>query len=105
MSQTGLLQHRPAGSSNTLPVTLLAVLTAVVLAALGLFFAANSGTPAALVTGDFVILAASLLAGTSCGRAARRGGANARAWTFMAAAAFIWAAGMAVYAFYGLANN
>jgi signal transduction histidine kinase len=88
-----------------LPVKWLAVLTAVVLAALGLFFAANSGTPAALVTGDFTILAASLLAGASCTRAARRGGANARAWTFMAAAAFTWAAGMAVYAFYGLANN
>ncbi|WP_455833650.1 response regulator [Pseudarthrobacter siccitolerans] len=105
MSQTGLQQHRPAGSSTTLPVKWLAVLTAIVLAALGLFFAANSGTPAALVTGDFTILAASLLAGASCTRAARRGGANARAWTFMAAAAFIWAAGMAVYAFYGLANN
>ena len=105
MSQTGLLQHRPAGSSTTLPVKWLAVLTAVVLAALGLYFAANSGSPGALVTGDFTILAASLLAGASCTRAARRGGANARAWTFMAAAAFTWAAGMAVYAFYGLANN
>jgi signal transduction histidine kinase/CheY-like chemotaxis protein len=81
------------------------VVTAVVLAALGLFFAANSGSPAALVTGDFVILAAALLAGASCALAARRGGPNARAWALMAGAAFIWAAGMAVYASYGLANN
>jgi signal transduction histidine kinase/CheY-like chemotaxis protein/HPt (histidine-containing phosphotransfer) domain-containing protein len=105
VSQTGLLQHRRAGSSNTLRMKWVAGLAATVLAALGLFFTINSGTPAALVTGDFVILAASLLAGASCARAALRGGANARAWTFMAAAAFIWAAGMAVYAYLGLANN
>lgn len=77
----------------------------LVLAALGLYFAANSGTPQALVTGDFLILAASLLAGASCTRAARQGGDNARAWTFMAVAVFVWAAGMAVYAYYGLAFN
>ncbi|WP_314194519.1 response regulator [uncultured Arthrobacter sp.] len=105
MSQTGLLQHRPAGSRNPVPVTWLAALTVIGLAAFGLFLAANSGAPAALVTGDFTILAASLLAGASCARAARRGDANARAWTFMSAAAFIWAAGMAVYASFGLANN
>lgn len=105
MSQTGLLQHRSAGSCNKAPVKWLAVLTVIGLAALGLFLAVNSGAPAALVTGDFTILAASLLAGASCARAARRGGANARAWTFMSAAAFIWAAGMAVYTSFGLANN
>ncbi|NUP59386.1 MAG: response regulator [Pseudarthrobacter sp.] len=70
-----------------------------------MFFATNSGSPVALVTGDFLILAASLVAAASCARAGARGGANAKAWTFMAAAAFVWAAGMAVYAFYGLANN
>ncbi|MFF2318351.1 response regulator [Arthrobacter sp. NPDC058097] len=105
MSQSGLLQHRPAGSRNKAPVKWTAVLTVIGLAALGLFLAVNSGTPAALVTGDVVILAASLLACVSCARAARRGGANARAWTFMSAAAFIWAAGMAVYTSFGLANS
>ncbi|HEU4668096.1 MAG TPA: response regulator [Arthrobacter sp.] len=106
MSQTGLLQHRPTGRSHKALRAWLAFLTtAAVLGALGLFLAANSGTPAALVTGDFLILAVSLLAAASCIRAAMRGGANARAWTLMAAALLMWAAGMAVYASYGLAND
>lgn len=105
MSQTGLLQHRSAGSRNKGPAKWMAGLTVIGLAALGLFLAVNSGSPAALETGDFVILAASLLAGVSCARAAGRADANARAWTFMSAAAFIWAAGMALYAYFGLANN
>ncbi|MFJ5861727.1 response regulator [Pseudarthrobacter sp. NPDC092439] len=82
-----------------------AALTVTALAALGVFFAANNGTAPAMVTGDFLILAASLLAGASCARAARRGGPNARAWALMAVAVFWWAAGMAVYAYYGLAYN
>ena len=105
MSQTGYLHHRRGGRRNILPVGWAAVLAAVGLGALGLFLGINSGGPAALVTGDFTILAASLLAGASCARAARRGGANAKAWTFMSVAAFIWAAGMAVYAYFGLAYN
>lgn len=105
MSQTGYLHHRRGGRRNTLPMGWAAVLAVVGLAALGLFLGINSGGPAALVTGDFTILAASLLAGASCARAARRGGANAKAWTFMSVAAFIWAAGMAVYAYFGLAYN
>lgn len=105
MSQNGLRQHRPASGNYKAPLKWLAVATAAALTALGLFLGANSGTPVALVTGDLLILAISLLAGASCTRAAMRGGANARAWAFMAAAAFIWAAGMALYAFYGLANN
>ena len=84
---------------------MLGLLAAAALAALALYFAANSGTPHALVTGDVLILAASLLAGASCARAARLGGVNARAWTFMSIAVFVWAAGMAVYAYYGLAFN
>ncbi|MFD5277127.1 response regulator [Pseudarthrobacter sp. NPDC058362] len=82
-----------------------ATLTAAVLTALGIFFAANNGSAPALVMGDFLILAASLLAGASCAKAARRGGPNARAWALMAVAVFWWAAGMAVYAYYGLAYN
>ncbi|MDQ0118696.1 signal transduction histidine kinase [Pseudarthrobacter defluvii] len=105
MSQTGLLQRRSYGIHNKAPVKWIAVLTVIALVVLGLFLGVNSGTPAALVTGDFVILGASVLAGMSCARAARCGGANAKAWTFMSAAAFIWAAGMAVYAYYGLTNN
>lgn len=80
-------------------------LVAGALAVLGVFFAANNGTPLALVTGDFLILAASLLAGGSCTRAARREGPNARAWALMAVAVFWWAAGMAVYTYYGLAYS
>lgn len=105
MSQTGLPQRRSAGGSSMAPLKWPTLCTAAALASLGLFLAVNSGSPAALVTGDFLILAASLLAGASCTRAALRGGVNARAWTFMAVAAFLWAAGMALYAFYGLANN
>ena len=83
----------------------LIALGAVVLAVLGLFFAANSGTPAALVAGDFSILLAAILAGRSCAAAARRGGVNARAWTLMSVAAYVWAAGMRVWTYYGLASN
>ncbi|MDQ0679607.1 two-component system sensor histidine kinase/response regulator [Arthrobacter pascens] len=109
MSQTGLLARRPGkrpsiGSSKA-TLGWLILLTAVVLAVIGLYLAANSGTPPALVAGDFSILVAALLAGASCSRAALRGGVNARAWAFMAAAAYVWAAGMAVYTFYGLAYN
>ncbi|TAP44665.1 PAS domain-containing hybrid sensor histidine kinase/response regulator [Arthrobacter sp. S39] len=70
-----------------------------------MYFAANSGTPPALVAGDFCILLAAMLAGRSCAAAARRGGVNARAWTMMSVAAYVWAAGMLVWTYYGLANN
>lgn len=104
MSQADLLEQSPA-TGNRSRLGLIALLAAAGLAALALYFAANSGTSHALVTGDFLILAASLLAGASCARAARLGGVNARAWTFMSIAVFVWAAGMAVYAYYGLAFN
>ncbi|RAX44323.1 hybrid sensor histidine kinase/response regulator [Arthrobacter sp. AQ5-06] len=83
----------------------LIALGAVVLGVLGAFFAANTGTPAAMVAGDFAILVAALLAGFSCARAARFGGVNARAWTLMSAAAYVWAAGQAMWTYFGLANN
>ena len=105
MSQTGLLEQRPATGTRKATLVWLIVLGAVVLAVLGLFFAANSGTPPALVAGDFSILLAAMLAGRSCAAAARRGGVNARAWTLMSVAAYVWAAGMLVWTYYGLANN
>jgi two-component system sensor histidine kinase/response regulator len=105
VSQTGLLQQRPAIGSSKASLGWLILLATVVVAALGLYLAANSGTAMALVAGDFSILCAALLAGASCGRAALRGGENARAWGFMAAAAFIWAAGMALWTYYGLAHD
>jgi PAS domain S-box-containing protein len=105
VSQTGLLEQRPAVDSSKAPLGWLILPVAVAVAALGLYLAANSGTTPALVAGDFSILVSSLVAGTSCALAALRGGVNARAWAFMSAAAFIWAAGMALYAFYGLAYN
>ncbi|HJV98617.1 MAG TPA: response regulator [Arthrobacter sp.] len=105
MSQTGLLEQRPATGTSKATLVWLIACGAVVLAVLGLFFAANSGTPAAVVAGDFSILLAAMLAGRSCAAAARRGGVNARAWTLMSVAAYVWAAGMAVWTYYGLANN
>jgi signal transduction histidine kinase/CheY-like chemotaxis protein/HPt (histidine-containing phosphotransfer) domain-containing protein len=110
VAKTGLLEQAVPERRRTMRIAgarpvWLALPVLLVLAALGLYFAANSGTPQALVTGDFLILAASLLAGASCTRAALQGGDNSRAWTFMAVAVFVWAAGMAVYAYYGLAFN
>ncbi|MCO4254600.1 hybrid sensor histidine kinase/response regulator [Pseudarthrobacter cellobiosi] len=105
MSQNGLLEQRPATVRSTAALGWLVVPAAVVVGVLGLFFAANSGTPAAMVAGDFSILAAAVLAGHSCGRAALRGGVNARAWTLMSVAAYVWAAGQAVWTYYGLTND
>ena len=105
MSLTGLLEQRPATGTRKATLVWLIASGAVVLAVLGLYFAANSGTPAALVAGDFSILLAAILAGRSCAAAARRAGANARAWTLMSVAAYVWAAGQLVWTYYGLANN
>ncbi|MHA7289169.1 PAS domain-containing hybrid sensor histidine kinase/response regulator [Arthrobacter sp. MDT3-24] len=105
MSQTGLLEKRPAISRSTARLGWLIALGAVVLGVLGVYFAANSGTPTALVAGDFAILLSAALAGRSCAHVARRGGVNARAWTLMSVAAYVWAAGQAVWTYYGLANN
>jgi PAS domain S-box-containing protein len=77
----------------------------VLLAVLGLYFNANNGTPDAMVVGDFAIFLAAALAGRSCAHAARRGGVNARAWTLMAVAAYVWAAGMLIWTYFGLAYN
>lgn len=105
MSQTGLLEHRPATGRRTAKLGWLIALGAVVMAVLGLYFAANSGTATAIVAGDLSILLAAILAGRSCAHAARRGGVNARAWTLMSVAAYVWAAGMLVWTYFGLANN
>lgn len=111
MSQTGLVERRPrqqpAIGSNKATLGRLSLLAAVVIvmAGLALYLAANNGTPPALVAGNFSILVAALLAGASCGRAALRGGVNARAWGFMAVAAYVWATGMALYTYYGLAYD
>ncbi|WP_426989958.1 response regulator [Pseudarthrobacter sp. Y6] len=105
MSQTGLLEKRPAVSRSTAGLGWLIALGAVVLGVLGAFFAANTGTPAAMVAGDSATTVAALLAGFSCARAARFGGVNARAWTLMSAATYFWAAGMALWTYYGLTND
>ncbi|MEW9872531.1 response regulator [Arthrobacter sp. HS15c] len=105
MYQTDLLEQRPATGTRTATLVWLIALSAVVLAVLGLFFAANSGTPTALVAGDFSILLAAMLAGRSCAHAARRGGVNARAWTLMSVACYVWAAGQLVWTYFGLAYD
>ncbi|BAS07819.1 hypothetical protein AHiyo4_12410 [Arthrobacter sp. Hiyo4] len=74
MSQTGLLEQRPAAGTRTATLVWLIALGAVVLAILGVFFAANNGTPAAVVAGDFSILLAAILAGRSCARVAAKAG-------------------------------
>lgn len=105
MSQTGLLEQRSATGRSRAKLAWLIVPAVVVLAVLGLYFAANNGTPTAIVAGDLSILAAAILAGRSCAHVARRGGVNARAWTLMSVAAYVWAAGMLVWTYFGLANN
>lgn len=105
MSQTGLLEQRSANGMGTARLLWIVVPAVVVLAVLGLFFSANNGTPTAIVAGDLSILVAAILAGRSCAHAARRGGVNARAWTLMSVAAYVWAAGMLVWTYFGLANN
>lgn len=75
---------------------------AALVAVLAVFFAVNNGLPHAMVVGDFAILASAIVAAISCGRAATTDTANRRAWGFMAAAAGTYAAGMAVWTFYGL---
>lgn len=104
MSQNGLLElPRPLVRSRT-RLAWLAGCAVVLLVVLALYFVWNNGTAAARVTGDFLILAAAVVAGISCGRAGRRG-ENARAWSLLAVAAFTWAAGQALWTYFGLANN
>jgi two-component system sensor histidine kinase/response regulator len=105
VSQTGLLEQRSATGTGRATLLWLAVPVTVLLAVLGLYFNANNGTPDAMVVGDFAILVAAALAGRSCAHAARRGGVNARAWTLMAVAAYVWAAGMLIWSYFGLAYN
>ena len=105
MSQTGLLEQRSAAGTGRATLLWLVGPVVVVLTVLGLFFNANNGTPDAMVVGDFAIFLAAALAGRSCAHAARRGGGNARAWTLMAVAAYVWAAGMLIWTYFGLAYN
>ncbi|MET3206504.1 UNVERIFIED_ORG: hypothetical protein ABIB21_003326 [Arthrobacter sp. UYEF13] len=71
MSQTGPLEKRPATGRSTATLGWLMVPAAVVVGMPGLFFAANSGTPGAMVTGDFSVLVAALsaAAGLRCAAA------------------------------------
>lgn len=104
MSQNGLLEQRAAVAVSTTRLAVMIGFAAVFLAVLALYFALNSGTAPARVTGDFLILAAALTAGVSCSKASRRS-ENARAWSLMAVAAFTWAAGQALWTYFGLINN
>ena len=55
--------------------------------------------------GNLAILAAGLFGAACCALAARRRTAASRAWTLLAVATGLWAAGMAVYTFYGLSRD
>jgi two-component system, sensor histidine kinase and response regulator len=101
----GLLKHRPPIGSRKVRLGWLILVTAVVVAAVGAYLGANSGTSAALVVGDFSVLLAALVAAASCGRAGLSRGKNSRAWAFMALAAFVWAVGMGIWTFYGLTRD
>jgi two-component system sensor histidine kinase/response regulator len=102
---SGLLKHRPPIGSRKVRLGWLILATAVVVAVLGAYLSANSGTSAAQAAGDFSVLLAALAAAASCGLAALSRGKNSRAWAFMALAAFIWAVGMGIWTFYGLTRD
>ncbi len=55
--------------------------------------------------GDLSQLAAALVAVAGCLRAARRDGPDRLAWAVLASALGIWAAGMALWSWYGLTRN
>ena len=104
MSQNVLQEPRRRIGRRGAGLAWLVGCAALFLGALALYFFWNNGTVQARVTGDFLILAAALMAGISCSRAARRG-ENARAWSLLALAAFTWAAGQALWTLFGLTNN
>ncbi|HKU30288.1 MAG TPA: response regulator [Arthrobacter sp.] len=83
----------------------LAALSFIAVAFLTVALGMNSGSPAAQSAGDLVILASALIASASCAQAARREDDNSRAWWFMATATLMWAAGQAIWTFFGLSRN
>ncbi|WP_427017596.1 hypothetical protein ACQCSX_02975 [Pseudarthrobacter sp. P1] len=83
------------------PITAAVLAVAVVAACLS----AAPGTPSAQAGGDFAILCAALAASASCAFAARCRRADARAWSILALATLLWAAGQSVWTYYGLARN
>ena len=95
---SGLLKHRPPFGSRTGGLGWPILVAAMVVAALGVYLSANSGTSAAQAVGDVSVLLAALAAAASCGRAALGGGLHG------AAPAFVWA-GMGIWTYYGLASD
>ncbi|WP_115786746.1 PAS domain-containing hybrid sensor histidine kinase/response regulator [Arthrobacter silvisoli] len=79
----------------------IAVSSVVVLALAGWLWQ-HPATGASQTLGDLAILCCALAAAVSCSLAARRDKESARAWWFIAAAAFVWFSGMAVWTIYGL---
>ena len=76
---SGLLKHRPPIGSRKVRLGWPLLVTAIVVAALGAYLGANSGTSTAQAVGDVSVLLSALAAAASCGRAALSGGRNARA--------------------------
>ena len=70
-----------------------------------MFLLANSGTPVAKRGSDLVLEAGALMAAGACGRAARRGGADARAWRLLCIGAVVWATGNAIWTAYGITSD
>ncbi|MDQ3502881.1 MAG: hypothetical protein M3486_04570, partial [Actinomycetota bacterium] len=77
----------------------------VVTVALALFLQSRSGSGLGQDVGNAGQLAAALIAGLACFRAARRGGAEVRGWALLAVGAFVWVAAATLWMYYGLTRD
>jgi len=93
---------RPAAATSFLRA--LAASGAAV-AGVGAFLILYAGTPAAMTVADAALLLAALIAAWACARAARRGGPDSRGWALLAASTLTYAAGSALWGFYGLTRD
>jgi PAS domain S-box-containing protein len=78
---------------------------AVFVAFLGIFLDTDPGSPSSQGIGNVCILLAALTAAGSCAQAARSRPAQSRAWLFLTVAALVYAAGMAIWTYYGITLN
>ena len=80
-------------------------LATVTVVTLLLFLHARSGTALAQKVGDVAIMVAVVLAGLVCARAARRSGPDARGWALLTVGMSVWAAGNAMWTYYGFTRD
>jgi PAS domain S-box-containing protein len=77
----------------------------VAVVGVGAFLMLFAGTPAAMTFADIALLVSALVATWACFRAARRGGPDSRGWALLAAGTLSYAAGSAIWAYYGLTRD